>query len=244
MSVAVGQGAARTTRIAEHTATRTRPGRRFLPTAELELGPALRDLASRLPGATGGVLVVAEMPGPTGLPDLVAVPVTSRLDARLAVDVPPLLSSADVRLAAACSPLRKSLTPTLARQLETDVESVRRRVRRLERTGALVADGAGWRRHVALVPVGRLYALEAKVDDWNAGLAQALRYGAWADASAVVMGQLPRDPSKPVAQATALGLGLAHGARWLVRPKVRRLSLAKRLFASEHLVAALRSSAL
>lgn len=183
------------------------------------------------------------MPGPTGLPDLVAVPVTSRLDARLAVDVPPLLSWADVWLAAACSPLRKSLTPTLARQLETDVESVRRRVRRLERTGALVADGAGWR---AMRPgAGRSsYALEAKVDDWNAGLAQALRYGAWADASAVVMGQLPRDPSKPVAQATALGLGLAHGARWLVRPKVRRLSLAKRLFASEHLVAALRSSAL
>lgn len=242
MSVAVGRGVARTTRISEHTATTTRPGRRFAPTAELELGPVLRDLASRLPGAAGGVVVVAEMPGPTGLPDLVAVPVTARLHARLAADVPPLLSWADARVVAACSPLRSSLAPTLARRLETDDESLGRRVRRLERAGALVADRTGWRRHGALVPVGRVYALEAKVDDWNAGLAQALRYGAWADASAVVMSQLPRDSSRPVAQAAALGLGLAHGARWLVRPKVRRLSLAKRLFASEHLVAALRSS--
>lgn len=242
MSAAVQPGAARATRLAEHTVLKTRAGRRFLPTAELELGPALRDLASRLPGAGGGVLVVAEMPGPTGLPDLVAVPVTSRLQSRLAADVPPLLSWADVRLATACSPLRSSSTSTLARRLDTEDEIVRRRARRLERAGALVPDGAGWRRHAALLPVGRLYALEAKVDNWNAGLAQALRYGAWADASGVVMGQLPQDPSRPIAQATALGLGLAHGARWLVRPKVRRLSLAKRLLASEHLVAALGSN--
>jgi hypothetical protein len=208
--------------------------------AELALGPALRDLASRLPGASRGVVTVAEMPGPTGLPDLVAVPVTGELQARLSADVPSQLNWADVRLIAACSPVRSTSAAALARRLDVDENGVRRRLPRLERTGALLLDEKGWRRSPALVPVGRLYALEAKVDDWNAGLAQALRYGSWADASGAVVGQLPRDTSRAVSQATTLGLGLAEGARWLVRPRIRRLSTAQRLLASEHFVAALR----
>jgi hypothetical protein len=90
-----------------------------------------------------------------------------------------------------------------------------------------------------LQPVGRLYALEAKVNNWSAGLGQAARYGSWADASAAVLGQLPRDPSRAVAQAAELGLGLALRARWLVRPRLRRLDLAQRLWASEFVIAAL-----
>jgi hypothetical protein len=128
----------------------------------------------------------------------------------------------------------------LARRLDVSEDAVRRRARRLERGGALLAVTGGWVRARDLEPVGRLYALEAKVDDWNAGLGQALRYGSWADASAVVMAQLPRVPSRPIAQASQLGLGLALGSRWLVRPKVRRLTLAYRLWASEHVIAALR----
>lgn len=230
-------------RILEFSPARTRAGRRFAPTVELGLSAVLRDLASRLPGAASGVIVIAEMSGPTGLPDLVALPVTPLLSNRLALACAPLLTFADARLAAACSVRRPMSEAVLGRRLDLDLGSIHRRARRLHRDGALVAAGSGWMRAPGLEPVGRLYALEAKVDDWDAGLSQALRYGAWADASAAVMSQLPRDPSRAITKASRLGLGLALGPRWLVRPKLRRLTLAYRLWASEHLVASLNSTA-
>jgi hypothetical protein len=226
-------------RVQERITPRSRPGRRFTPVAERELHPTLRNLAARLPRAANGVVVIAEMPGPTGLPDLVAIPVTARLGIRLNYPCPPLLAWSDARLAAACSTARPLSLETLARRLGDDIHNTRRRARRLSRIGALIEDRAGFLRPRELEPVGRLYALEAKVDDWSSGLGQALRYGAWADASGAVMGQLPRDHSDPVRLASQLGLGLALGARWLVRPRVRRLALAKRLWASEFAVAAL-----
>lgn len=143
-------------------------------------------------------------------------------------------------MAAACSPVRSFGSAVLAKRLETDLTSARRRARRLVRAGALFEpEEDRFLRAPELAPVGRLYALEAKVDDWSGGLGQALRYGSWADASAVVMGQLPRDPSAAIRQASGLGVGLALGSRWLVRPKVRRHALAHRLWASEFVVAAL-----
>lgn len=229
-------------RLQERVAVRQRPGRRFLPSEELELGAVLRDLACRLPGASSGVMVISEMTGPAGLPDLVAVPLTQKLEDRLALPCPPLLAFGDVRLVAACSSLRPSSLKVLSRRLEVPEDAIRRRSRRLERHGALVGASGGWLRSRELQPVGRLYALEAKVDDWGAGLGQALRYGSWADASAAVMARLPRDPSRAVTQARQLGLGLAHGPRWLVRPTVGRLSTAQRLWASEHVIAAIRPS--
>lgn len=227
-------------RVQESTSRRDRPGRRFMPTAERELDPDLRDLAARLPGAGRGVTVIAEMPGPAGLPDLVAVPMTPRLATRLEYACPPLLSWGDVRLAAAASPRQALSASALSRRLEADERSVRRRIARLIGCGALVETASGCvLRAPEIQPVGRIYALEAKVDDWSGGLGQALRYGAWADASATVVRRLPRDRSRAMAQAADLGLGLALGARWLVRPRVRRLELARRLWASEHVIAAL-----
>jgi len=242
VSVALGTevvNSARSDRVQEHLVARTRGGKRFLPIAERKLDPILRDLAARLPGASAGVIVISEMSGPTGLPDLVALPITPRLRTRLALACPPVLAWGDARLAAACSSSRPLSERLLARRLDVAEGAVHRRARRLEDSGALLSAGRGWIRPQELQPVGRLYALEAKVDDWNAGLGQALRYGSWADASAAVMAQLPRDPSRVIAQASQLGLGLALGQRWLVRPKIRRLTLAHRLWASEHLIAAL-----
>jgi hypothetical protein len=227
-------------RVQEWSSARVRAGRPFSPVAERELHPVLRDLASRLPGSGGGVSVIGEMPGPTGLPDLVAIPITPRLSMRLAFECPPLLAWGDARLAAACSTTQGLSIMALAHRLGADADSTRRRARRLVKSGALVETASGGlRRAEELGPVGRVYALEAKVNDWSAGLGQALRYGSWADASAAVLAQLPRDPSPAIAQASELGLGLALGARWLVRPRVRRLALAHRLWASEHVVAAL-----
>lgn len=227
-------------RVHEQASLSGRPGRRFAPEAERELEPVLRGLAARLPGAVRGVSVIAEMPGPAGLPDLVAVPLTPALAQRLTYWSPPLLSWPDVRLVAAASVNRPLTVSVLARRLTTSEQGIRRHVSRLVHCGALTLTESGCvLRPAAIKPVGTLYALEAKVDNWSAGLDQALRYSAWADASAVVVSRLPRDHSKAVTLARTLQLGLAHGPRWLVRPMVRRLEFARRLWASEHVVAAL-----
>lgn len=227
-------------RVQERANLLTRPGRRFAPGAERELEPVLRGLAARLPGADRGVTVIAEMPGPAGLPDLVAVPLTSALADRLSYGCPPLLSWPDIRIVAAASVNRPLSTAALSRRIGAEERVVRRSVPRLVRCGALIRTPTDCLvRPAAMQPVGRLYALEAKVADWSGGLDQALRYGAWADASAVVVSRLPQDHSKAIALARDLQLGLALGPRWLVRPTVRRLELARRLWASEHVVAAL-----
>lgn len=230
----------RLARIREQASLRERPGCRFLPNAERELEPVLRGLAARLPGAGRGVSVIAEMPGPAGLPDLVAVPLTSSLAERLNHWSPPLLSWPDVRLVAAASVNRALTVAVLARRVAVPEHAIRRHVSRLVHLGALTRTTTGCLlRPAAMRPVGTLYALEAKVDNWSAGLDQALRYSSWADASAVVVSRLPRDHSRAITLARDLQLGLALGPRWLVRPTVRRLEFARRLWASEHVVAAL-----
>ena len=227
-------------RIREQPSLRERAGRRFAPGAERELEPTLRGLAARLPGADHGVSVIAEMPGPAGLPDLVAVPLTPSLAERLSYWSPPLLSWPDVRIVAAASVNRSLTAAALARRIGVKEQAIRRHVSRLVNSGSLIRTETGCLlRPSAIKPVGTLYALEAKVDNWSAGLDQALRYSSWADASAVVVSRLPRDHSRAVGLARDLQLGLALGPRWLVRPTVRRLEFARRLWASEHVVAAL-----
>ncbi len=219
---------------------RSRGGRRFEPRAELALQPALQELASRLPGSNLGVIAIAEMVGPLGVPDLVAVPTTPDLATRMDFNCSPILSLGDAQLVSLCSGKRPMSDSMLSDRLQIDTRSVSRRARRLEREGALILEEDGWIRDPRLAPVGRIYALEAKVCDWSAGLGQALRYGSWADSSAAVMAYLPKDRTRAIAQAKSLGLGLAIGNRWLVRPKLWKLSPAQKLWASEHVIAALR----
>jgi hypothetical protein len=187
--------------------------------------------------------VIREMPGPTGLPDAVAVPITSAMIDRLELGVPALLAQNDARLAAACGMHRPRSLAALAKRLGMGIEPTAQRARRLCRSGALIISGNGFVRPDALAPIGRLYALEAKVDDWSGGLRQALRYGSWADASGAVIGHLPDDRTVAVRQASILGLGLALAGRWLVRPQIRALPFGYRLWASEHVVAALAGNA-
>src|SRR4051812_12851029 len=76
--------------------SRARPGRRFQPTHERALLRSALSAAGQLPGAHRGVLVVPEMSGPYGIPDLTAlVGDPAALSARLDLPVPPLLHEVD-----------------------------------------------------------------------------------------------------------------------------------------------------
>lgn len=224
----------------EWESARKRQGRRFQPIAERELDPALRHLAARLPGAKGGVLAVTEMPSPSGIPDLVVVTrAVAAAHQRLTLGAPPLLISEDVRLVARCAVRATFTVPVLADRLHLDERTVHRRLNRLYRLGYVMPKGNGWVRRAEMLPIGRIYALEAKVEDWRSAFRQAMLYGSWADASAVVLLQLPRNADVVAHEARRLGLGLANGDRWVVRPRIHRHDSARRLLASEHVVAAL-----
>ena len=113
-------------------------------------------------------------------------------------------------------------------------EQVVRRARRLAASGHVEACGSGFRRAPGLEPIGRSYALEAKVSDWQKGISQALRYSTWCDAAAVVLLRPPRDLGELRARCSALGVGLGVDGRWVVRPRIGRPNEGLRLALSEH----------
>lgn len=224
--------------------SRPRAGRRFLPTHELALLQPAVDACSGLPGAHRGLLVVQEMTGPIGIPDLTAVVGDPCLLARrLSADVPALLHEVDVAVVSAAHAHRPLTAPSLATALGWPEATVRRRLGHLLRSGALVPAGRGtFVRPESLRPVGRVYAVEAKVSDWRRALLQVRTYGVWADGYVLVMGALSARAVAAVTSEVSLdGGGLVVDGRWLRRPTIRRLPLARRLWASEHVVAALRT---
>jgi hypothetical protein len=217
------------------------PGKRFMPVQERELDPALRSLAARLPGARSGVVVTAEFPGADGLADLVAVTHSATaLAARMELPAQSITGVADASVAAAVAVRRTTTAATVAGRTGMTIRQAERRLRALTTDGLLTRSGAGFRRDAAVVPIGRLYAFEAKVSDWRGGMRQALRYGGWADASAVVLLNPPRDLGEARETAARFGLGLAVSDRWLVRPRIHPVAPGPRLLASERLVETLR----
>lgn len=225
------------------SARRSPPGQRFLPVAEQEVQAALPELAGGLPGASRhGYLCIREMAGPFGIADaVVIVGGLSRLDERLEAEVPPLLNSLDVAITALLFPGRALPVDHVAAEISRPLKVVRQRMRSLAGLGAVRAKSVGWVRHPSLVPCGRLHALEAKVKDWSRGAEQAAKYSAWADTASVVIQQLPADPSGCVAKASNLGIGVVHDGVWKCRPELRQHFAARRLWATEHVVAALRT---
>jgi hypothetical protein len=222
---------------------RSRAGRRFEAIRELELEPAAVDAAASLPGAHRGVVVLREMAGPFGVPDLVAVvgPPT-RLDDRLALAVPPLLNQIDAGVVAAAAPRARRSAETLARRAGFALHSVERRVTELTRVGALIRTGPNsYVRPEALQTVGRLYAIETKVKDWRRALQQARTYSLWCDSYVLVLASLGSASQATVLDAVVGdGAGLVVAGRWLRRPRLGERSPAQRLWGSEHLVAAMR----
>lgn len=222
--------------------SRVRGGRRFEPIHERELESDSLRAARALPAAHRGLIVLRELAGPFGIPDLVAVVgVPNRLEDRLALGVPPLLNQVDAGVVAAAAPRAARTVETLAARLGWRAASVQRRLPELVRVGALIAAGpATYVRPAPLQPVGRLYAIEAKVKDWRRALRQARTYSLWCDSYVLVMASLSSGSQPTLVEAVKDdGAGLVVAGRWLQRPRLGRRSPAQRLWGSEHLVAAL-----
>jgi hypothetical protein len=220
--------------------SRPRWGRMFTPTHELKLTePALRACHS-LPLAHNGVLVVKELAGPIGVPDFTAlVGDREALDRRLASGIPPLLNRIDSAIISVSHPTHGRSIETLAKSLGWPVGTLHRRIPRLLKSNALKESSGCLLRAPELTPVGRIYAVEAKVDNHSAAINQVRSYSVWADSYVVVMGPLSaRALSTIEAEVRIDQGGLYVEERWIRRPRIQRLRKAQRLWATEHFVAA------
>ncbi|MFJ6280299.1 hypothetical protein [Arthrobacter subterraneus] len=191
-------------------------------------------LSTRLPRASDGLAIVREFPGGRGVADVVAVigwqePVRQRI----ALPLPFLLNETDCAVVTALSPNQTRTIPIVAKKLGMSEAQLLRRLRPLVSGGYAELSGSGFRRVRGLEPIGRAYALEAKVSDWRQGISQALRYSTWCDAAAVVLLKAPLDLSEVKARCATLGLGLAAEGRWIVRPRIGRPNTGLRLAMSE-----------
>ncbi len=215
-------------------------GVRFSPTKEASLDPALRNLAQALPQSTLGVAMIAEMPGPSGIPDLVALPnpgaaLTRRLDSK----IPAILSRTAIEIVASLK-VRQGITlKSLQSRVPRADRTISQSLRHLIESGAIIQEGNLLYRAGPLQPVGNLYALEAKVDDWRKGIRQAFRYQSWCSASSLVLSRMPKNSDLLISTSRRLSIGLALEDRWIVRPRISRIDHVQRLWGSEHFIAAL-----
>jgi hypothetical protein len=220
-----------------------RHGRRFEPGDELEVLQSATAICSDLRGFSTASFVVAEMTTPLGVPDLtVVVPAKEALARRLAHEAPPILNRVDAAIVASVPRGRGLSMLSIAKRTQLPPDTIRRHVERLSNTATLtLAPSKAIVRPAALAPVGRIIAVEAKVRDWRKGLAQADTYALWADGSVLVLGRLAT-ASKPaaIAMARQRGIGLVVDSKWLVWPRIHPPGARDRLWASEHLIRALR----
>jgi hypothetical protein len=87
--------------------------------------------------------------------------------------------------------------------------------------------------------VGRLYAIETKVRDWQRAVRQARIYALWCDSYVIVMPRISRGSLQQMVAAVAADrAGLVVDRKWVRRPRLARTSSAHRLWGSEHVVAA------
>lgn len=217
-------------------------GRRFEPLEERRLHPLARNAIGSLPGAREDVIVVAEAAGPFGMPDFLAlVGGRASVVARRRIGVPPLLNSIDTDLVAAAGPVRALTFETLVRRSGVPEGTARRRLPALVRRGALIKISEDrWTRPAALQPMGRLYAIELKLKDWQRALRQCRRYHLWADSYVLVLSHLPESAIDAAVNAVERdGGGLVTIEGVLRRPRVRPHAPGRRLLASEYFFASL-----
>jgi hypothetical protein len=226
------------------TSGASRGGRRFEPIDELHLHGLIESLATSLPAPGHDVLIVPEMPSPLGLPDFVVL-VGGRtwLDSRMAAGVAAALSEIECTVLASLSARRYLSVESIARRIgwaSNDVEEV---LVRLSRTGAVVRTSTGAAGlEPALQPAGGLFAVEAKVKDWRRAVLQGRSYRTWADNYVVVLGGMGAAAEGRATESVRHdGAGLFTSDGWLVRPRSRRPTAARRLQGFEYLFAALAS---
>lgn len=214
-----------------------RPGRRFEPIAEKLLDDDLVTLSMRLPHANQGLAVVSEFSGSRGVADAVAmIAWQNPVQERISLGLPFLINETECSIVAALSPNQTRTMPHVASRLGMSESQLTRRLRALTQQGHVEQIGSGFRRARGLGPVGRSYALEAKVSNWRQGISQALRYSTWCDAAAVVLLNEPRNLADAKSRCATLGLGLAAKSRWIIRPRIGKPNPGLRLAASERFV--------
>jgi hypothetical protein len=224
----------------EWPASRVRSGRQFAPVAEAELWPTLRALALRLPSTDGTVHVVPEFSAANGIADLVAlVSAEQGIRDRFSSGAGYLQSVSEASVASVFPTRRKVRADRAIGRLDMSERQARAIVAKLVLRGVLHRQGSYFIRDPAVVAVGRMYALEAKVADWRRGMTQSLRYSTWSDAAAVVLAKNPHDVERARERAKSFGIGMAVGSKWVVRPRLRRGSPGLRLLSSEIFLASI-----
>lgn len=218
-----------------------RPGRRFEPIQELELHDDALDAAKTLPGASRGLVVVSEFAGPFGIPDFTAfVGQVKHIRARQALDIAPVVNEVEAGIISVAHVNRPSSAEQLAKALGWPSAIVLGRVPKLVKSGALneVARGR-YTRPALLDPSGRLYAIEAKVNDWRSALRQVRTYRVWADAYVIVMGPISAQAQEALAAEVLHDRGgLMVAGKWVLRPRLGAVPSRRRIEAWERFAAA------
>lgn len=220
-----------------------RAGRRFEPVQERELHQDALRAVRDLHGASRGLVVVPEFAGPLGVPDFTAyVGDIGRVRRRHNLDAPPIVTEWETGILSVAHVRRPSSAQSVARSLGWPVETITDRLKGLVRRGALIEVSPGrYVRPESLEPGGRLYAVEAKVDDWRSALRQVRTYRVWADSYVLVMGQLTeRAQAALTTEVRRDRGGLMVAGRWIVRPRLGDAAPRRRVQAWELFAAATR----
>lgn len=218
-----------------------RAGRRFEPVQERELHQDALAAAQGLPGASRGLVVVPEFAGPFGIPDFTAyVGDIERIRGRHRLDVAPVLNELEAGVVSSAHVRRSLSAADLAALQGWPTAAISERLRGLVRRGALIQVGDDrYVRPDALEPGGRLYAIEAKVEDWRSALRQVRTYRVWADSYVLVMGRISdRAQAALLAEVRRDRGGLMVAGRWVVRPRLGHTAERRRVQAWELFTAA------
>lgn len=220
-----------------------RAGRRFEPIQERALHQDALGAVRDLRGASRGLIVVPEFAGPFGIPDFTAyVGDIGRVRRRHRLNTPPIVNEVDTGVLSVAHVRRASSAQDIARALGWPVESIGDRLKGLTKRRALIELSPDrYVRPESLEPGGRLYAVEAKVDDWRSALRQVRTYRVWADSYVLVMGQLSENAQTALTNEVKRDHGgLMLAGRWVVRPRLGHAAARRRVQAWEMFAAATR----
>ncbi len=213
-----------------------RPGRRFEPVQERALHAAATAACHSLPGAARGLVVIPEFSGPIGIPDFTAfIGDAGDLIRRQRLSVPATTNEIDAGILSVAHVQRPRTAASMAQSLNWPLSTIAGRLRGLVLRGSLLEPTPGrFVRPAELSARGRLYAVEAKVDDWRSGLRQVRTYRVWADAYVLVMAKVAeRALGQLTDEVTRDRGGLVVDGEWILRPRIGRLSAHRKLQAWE-----------